>query len=189
MTALVSLHKRGRSDISHHGARLPCEASGRRKALGRAEAQQNAVSLFHAGDAVLQHLHLGAVRARYSRSCSSLRQSGVIAEFFAQPSAYVMLTEKETDKRGVKIQGIYRSNFVIIGLPLATALVPGADAGRGRHAHLPSSFRCSTPSPSMTLELFSGSRPSALGSIMADVLKNPLILGTIVGHCVPAARH
>ena len=45
------------------------------------------------------------------------------------PSAYVMLTEKGTAKRGVKIQGIYRSNFVIIGLPLATALVPGADAG------------------------------------------------------------
>ena len=54
--------------------------------------------------------------------------AGVLAEY-ALAFCYVMLTEKSTSKRGVKIQGIYRSNFVIIGLPLATALVPGADAG------------------------------------------------------------
>ena len=53
---------------------------------------------------------------------------GVLLEY-ALAFAYVMLTEKDTAKRGVKIQGIYRSNFVIIGLPLATALVPGAYAG------------------------------------------------------------
>ena len=42
---------------------------------------------------------------------------------------YVLMTEKSSDKRGVMIQGIYRSNFVIMGIPLAKQLVQGADLG------------------------------------------------------------
>ncbi len=104
--------------------------------------------------------------------------AGVLTEFFLS-LAYVMLTEKETSKRGVKIQGIYRSNFVIIGLPLATALVPGADAG-------PVVVLIAVVVPMfnaiavVTLELFNGNRPKPL-TIVADIFKNPLILGTIVG--------
>ena len=37
--------------------------------------------------------------------------------------AYVMATEKCDNMRGVMIQGIYRSNFVIMGIPLAAQLV------------------------------------------------------------------
>ena len=43
--------------------------------------------------------------------------------------AIVLPTEKDHEKQGVKIQGMYRSNLAIIGLPLATVLVPGADMG------------------------------------------------------------
>ena len=101
---------------------------------------------------------------------------GVLLEY-ALAFAYVMLTEKDTAKRGVKIQGIYRSNFVIIGLPLATALVPGADAG-------PVVVLISVVVPMfnaiavVTLELFNGNRPK---HILGNVCKNPLILGTVVG--------
>ncbi len=104
--------------------------------------------------------------------------SGVLIEFFLS-LAYVMLTEKEQSKRGVKIQGIYRSNFVIIGLPLATALVPGADAG-------PVVVLIAVVVPMfnaiavVTLELFNGAKPRP-SAIIADIFKNPLILGTIVG--------
>ncbi len=102
----------------------------------------------------------------------------VLIEFFLA-LGYVMLTEKDPNKRGVKAQGIYRSNFVIIGLPLATALVPGADAG-------PVVVLIAIVVPMfnaiavVTLELFSGRKPNALG-IIADVFKNPLIVGTIFG--------
>ena len=103
---------------------------------------------------------------------------GVLAEF-ALSLIYVMLTEKETSKRGVKIQGIYRSNFVIIGLPLATALVPGADPG-------PVVVLIAVVVPMfnaiavVTLELFNGTKPRPL-KLIADIFKNPLILGTITG--------
>ena len=70
--------------------------------------------------------------------------AGVLAEY-ALAFAYVMPTEKDTAKRGVKIQGIYRSNFVIIGLPLATALVPARTQALSLCSSL-LSFRCSTPS-------------------------------------------
>ena len=104
--------------------------------------------------------------------------AGVIVEFFLS-LAYVMLTEKDTAKRGVKIQGIYRSNFVIIGLPLATALVPGADAGAVVMliAVVIPMFNAIAV---VTLELFNGNKPKPL-HIIADIFKNPLILGTIVG--------
>ncbi len=104
--------------------------------------------------------------------------AGVLIEFCLSLT-YVLLTEKETSKRGVKIQGIYRSNFVIIGLPLATALVPGADAGSVvvLIAVVVPMFNAIAV---VTLELFNGNRPSPL-HILADVFKNPLILGTIAG--------
>ncbi len=104
--------------------------------------------------------------------------AGVLVEYFLS-LAYVLLTEKETGKRGVKIQGIYRSNFVIIGLPLATALVPCADAGAVvvLIAVVVPMFNAIAV---VTLEIFSGKRPEPL-SLIADVFKNPLILGTIAG--------
>lgn len=103
---------------------------------------------------------------------------GVFVEYLLA-FGYVMLTEKDSAKRGVKIQGIYRSNFVIIGLPLATALVPGADVG-------PVVVLIAVVVPMfnaiavITLEMFNGNRPKPL-HILADVCKNPLILGTVVG--------
>lgn len=39
--------------------------------------------------------------------------------------AYTLLTVKDKSKQSVYIQGIYRSNFVVIGLPLASALMDG----------------------------------------------------------------
>lgn len=48
--------------------------------------------------------------------------------------AIVLPTEKDYEKQGVKIQGMYRSNLAIIGLPLATVLVPRGGHGAGGHA-------------------------------------------------------
>lgn len=92
---------------------------------------------------------------------------------------YVLLTEKDKNKRGVKIQGLYRSNFVIIGIPLAAQLVEGADLG-------PVVVLISVVVPMfnvlavVTLEVFNGNRPR-LGRLLLDILKNPLILGTAAG--------
>ena len=48
---------------------------------------------------------------------------------FALALGYTLLTEKLPERRGVMIQGMFRSNYVIMGIPVATALL-GADPAR-----------------------------------------------------------
>lgn len=94
--------------------------------------------------------------------------------------AYVLLTEKEDLKKGVKIQGIYRSNTAIVGIPLAAALVgEGNDLG-------PVVLMVATVVPLfnvlavITLEAFNGRRPP-VKKLVLDILKNPLIIGSAAG--------
>lgn len=102
----------------------------------------------------------------------------VLAEFLIS-LGFVMLTEKENSKRGVMIQGLYRSNFVIIGIPLASALVEGADIS-------PVVVMITVVVPMfnmlavITLEAFNGKKPS-IGKLLLEIIKNPLILGAITG--------
>ncbi|MDO4815967.1 MAG: AEC family transporter [Bacillota bacterium] len=92
---------------------------------------------------------------------------------------YVLLTEKENPKRGVKIQGLYRSNFVIIGIPLAQQLVKGADIGSVvlLIAVVVPMFNILAV---VTLEIFNGRKPSAK-KLLLEILENPLIQGTVFG--------
>ena len=92
---------------------------------------------------------------------------------------YVLLTEKEPAKRGVKIQGMYRSNFVIIGLPLASSLVEGADLG-GVVLLITVVVPMFNILAVITLEVFNGQKPE-VGRLLLDIAKNPLILGTVAG--------
>lgn len=102
----------------------------------------------------------------------------VLAEFLIS-LGFVMLTEKENSKRGVMIQGLYRSNFVIIGIPLASALVEGADI-----SPVVVMITIVVPMFNMlaviTLEAFNGKKPS-IGKLLLEIIKNPLILGAITG--------
>jgi len=98
---------------------------------------------------------------------------------YALAVVYVLLTEKDPEKQGVKIQGIYRSNFVLVGLPLASALVEGADLG-------PVALMVVIIVPLfnalavITLEVFHGKKPD-LGRVLLNIAKNPLIVGSAVG--------
>lgn len=93
--------------------------------------------------------------------------------------AIVLPTEKDHEKQGVKIQGMYRSNLAIIRLPLATVLVPGADMG-------PVAMLAAIIVPLfnvlavITLTAFRGERLPA-GRLIKMVATNPLILGSAVG--------
>jgi predicted permease len=103
---------------------------------------------------------------------------GVLLEF-AAATVFVVLTEQAPERRGVKIQGMFRSNFVIIGLPLAMSLLKGADMG-------PVAILMAVIVPMfnvlavIVLEVFRGNRPP-LGRLLRDIGKNPLILGSVVG--------
>ncbi len=102
----------------------------------------------------------------------------ILAEY-ALAVAYVLLTEKDPEKQGVKIQGIYRSNFVLLGIPLASALVEGADLGPVALmvVIIVPLFNASAV---ITLEVFHGRKPD-MGKVLLNIIKNPLIVASAVG--------
>lgn len=102
----------------------------------------------------------------------------VLAEYFIA-LGYVLLTEKDSSKRGVMIQGMYRSNFVIIGLPLAGALVEGADLS-GVVVLIAVVVPMFNVLAVITLEVFNGKKPS-VGKLLLEIAKNPLIIGAVTG--------
>ncbi|MBP1758458.1 MAG: family transporter [Firmicutes bacterium] len=92
--------------------------------------------------------------------------------------------EPNNRSRGAMIQGIYRSNFVLLGLPLAANLYPGADLGMPAIiiAVLIPVYNVMAV---IILECYRGERPSP-GRIIRGVFTNPLILGCIAGLlCIP----
>ena len=102
---------------------------------------------------------------------------GVFAEFLLS-LGYALLFVKERSRRGVVIQGLFRSNFVIIGLPIAESLVDG-DLG-------PVAMLLAAVVPLynvlavITLAIFNGQKPD-WKKVLLDILENPLIIGSAVG--------
>lgn len=104
---------------------------------------------------------------------------GAVLVMYGISLALVLPTEKDHEKQGVKIQGMYRSNLAVIGMPLAAALVPGADMG-------PVAMLAAVVVPIfnalavITLSAFRGEKIPA-GKLVKMVVTNPLILGSAVG--------
>ena len=102
---------------------------------------------------------------------------GVLAEFLIS-SGYALLFVKDSHRRGAVIQGLFRSNFVIIGLPIAESLVDG-DLG-------PVAMLLAAVVPLynvlavITLAIFNGQKPE-WKKVLLDILENPLIIGSAVG--------
>ena len=93
--------------------------------------------------------------------------------------AFVVHIEKNQKTRGAMIQAIYRSNFVIMGIPIVSNIYGG------ENLILPSvMITVVVPIYNVlaviTLEVFRGGKPNAL-HILKQLAKNPLILGALAG--------
>ena len=93
--------------------------------------------------------------------------------------AFVMLVEKENSKRGVMIQGLYRSNFALVGIPVADALMRGGDISvvAVQLAVVGPIFNLAAV---VILEGFGGKKPN-FRHMLLDILKNPLIIASALG--------
>lgn len=95
---------------------------------------------------------------------------------------FVPLLEKDNKKRGVIIQGIFRSNFVLFGIPVATAILGENNVGV-------TSVLIAIVVPLfnilavITLEFFRGGKFTAkkILIMLKGVFTNPLILSSLVG--------
>lgn len=98
---------------------------------------------------------------------------------FGLALGYTLLTEKLPERRGVLIQGMFRSNYVIMGIPVATALLGAEQLGT-----VSILIAVIVPLFNMlavvVLEVFRGQKPKPL-HILGQIAKNPLVIGSVLG--------
>ena len=87
--------------------------------------------------------------------------------------------EKENAKRGVMIQGMFRSNFVLFGLPVAVSLC-GEDKIGTTSLLLGIIVPIYNVLAVTTLELFRGGKPN-VKKILTGIATNPLIIASVLG--------
>ena len=103
---------------------------------------------------------------------------------FALALGYTLLTEKPPERRGVLIQGMFRSNYVIMGIPVATALL-GADQLGTVSILIAVIVPLFNMLAVVVLEVFRGQKPKPL-HILGQIAKNPLVIGSVLG--LPCGR-
>lgn len=89
------------------------------------------------------------------------------------------LTVKELPARGVVIQGLYRSNYLIVGVPFVAGLTGGEALGfvSVLGAVVIPLFNVLAV---ITLEMYSDAKPNPK-KVALDIAKNPIILGSAAG--------
>ncbi|MBQ8589637.1 MAG: AEC family transporter [Firmicutes bacterium] len=102
----------------------------------------------------------------------------VLAVFLAA-TAVVVAIEPSNRSRGAMIQAIYRSNFVIMGLPIAANI-----CGQENLAVTALAVTVVVPMYNVLavtiLEIFRGGKPDPV-KILKGIAKNPLIIGALLG--------
>lgn len=102
-----------------------------------------------------------------------------ITVFFVCCFPFVMLVEKENRRRGVLVQGIFRSNFLIFGLPIIASISGDEFTGIGSlviAAVIPLYNMLSV----VALEIFRG-KTINYKNIFIGLAKNPLIIASACG--------
>lgn len=103
---------------------------------------------------------------------------GVLVEC-ALATLVVCLLEKRNRSRGAMIQALFRSNYVLLGLPLVQNIC--GDAAQGAAAVVSAAVvPLYNVLAVVVLETFRGGKVR-LGRIVLQVLKNPMILGALAG--------
>ena len=98
---------------------------------------------------------------------------------FGLALGYALLTEKLPERRGVLIQGMFRSNYVIMGIPVATALL-GADQLGTVSILIAVIVPLFNMLAVVVLEVVRGQKPKPL-HILGQIAKNPLVIGSVLG--------
>ena len=104
---------------------------------------------------------------------------GGVLVSFALALGYTLLTEKLPERRGVMIQGMFRSNYVIMGIPVATALL-GADQLGTVSILIAIIVPIFNMMSIIVLEVFRGQKPKPL-HILGQIAKNPLVIASVLG--------
>lgn len=118
---------------------------------------------------------------------------GVLAFGFAGTLVVFLLAflivprfERDDARRGVIIQGIFRSNYAIFGIPLSQQLFPQGDGGVAAMMVI-ATIPLFNALGVACLESFRGGRVSAK-RILSGIVHNPLIWGCAIGYALMQLR-
>ncbi len=102
-----------------------------------------------------------------------------ILAVYALSLLYAVRAVKRRESRSSVIQGLFRSNYVILGLPLAAGLSADGDIAVAAvlGAVVVPIFNALAV---VTLEVYNGRRPDGK-KLLLSILRNPLILGSLAG--------
>lgn len=124
------------------------------------------------------NIYRSDIRGGVSFRCLGLALS-VLGALFALTWVLVKRVEPENSRRGVVIQASFRSNFLLLGMPLIQELCPGADLATVS-VMLAIVVPCYNVLAVITLEAFRR-RQFDLKKILLGIAKNPLILASAAG--------
>lgn len=134
---------------------------------------------------VFNNIYTTNIAVAFQPGLVALTMGGVLA-MFAFLMAFIPRIEQENAKRGVMVQAIFRSNFVLFGLPVAVALCGEANVG-------PTSLLVGFVVPVFNvlavicLEAFRGSKPD-FRKILKGIATNPLIIASVLGIAMNLAK-
>lgn len=110
---------------------------------------------------------------------TALYISAVYIGAFVLSMMLIGFVEKSPERRGVMVQGMCRSNFVIFGVPLCASL-----CGEGVLGKISVAVAIAIPVLNVfsviVLEFYRGGKPN-FRKIAKGIMKNPLIIASIVG--------
>ncbi len=111
-----------------------------------------------------------------------------VTALFAIGIPLVMLVTKPSERRGPLLQSIFRSNYALVGIPLAESLY--GSAGLGSAALLSAvGIPIFNILAVISLSIFrDGDEKPGVKKILTDIMKNPLIEAIFAGICVLGIR-
>lgn len=124
------------------------------------------------------NIYTSDIRGGVSFRCLGLAL-GVLLVLFLLTWVLVERVEPENSRRGVMIQASFRSNFLLLGMPLIRELCPGADLATVS-VMLAIVVPCYNVLAVVTLETFSR-RQIDVKKILRGIAKNPLIIASAAG--------
>ena len=115
---------------------------------------------------------------------------GIILLLFITGLVFCNILTRDKSRKGVIWQAFYRSNFAIIGIPLAEAL-GGSDGVATASVLSAFSIPLFNALAVISLSVYTaseGENKVRIKDILTKIIKNPLIIGVFTGFCVLAVR-
>ncbi len=125
---------------------------------------------------LFMNIYTSDIRSAFSPSLL-LTTFGIIMAMYGLTFFFVVMTQRDNARRGAMIQAIFRSNFVILGLPVVSSIYGNGELGTA-------SLVITMVVPVfnilavVTLEIFRGGKPDAK-KIALGIVKNPLIIAAM----------